>query len=532
MNNLSNWDIIKYDGVDEKMGNLIASTILRNSADTVRDAAGGLQDFADAAAQGFPTAATDVTSTARMLSKMGAAGFVLMMRASARAADWAATTIDLVQQRKDLVKEADAKSTALSARFTALVSEDTFAQLRAAAESAQAEGDVEARNLANMLELLRAQAAHDLAYTRDVDDLNDRRLELQNQLIQIAGLELRIEQAKLGIQQRILSWLSIRQRADLVQAKLTDLERQRENIASLVGSPAVLFSRANRLEQAERRLEDAKSKMMDWLVGIEYFAVRPFMDLRIQILLARNTFQLEEIADRLDSIQRDCGGAVNAFTADLSLREDLLGLDGPTLDPTNAQVFTPSERLRDIMTSGFVPISKRVRYRADSTVGDLVTRRQDVLSATFDVSLDDFANLQNTCNAKLTSLDVKLVGEGLGDARPTVTILYDGVGQLTSCQPDLDAYVSQYARASSFGQTTYLRSAGRAISPVAGINAFPSDDGSVNQTLNGLPLASQYTVLIDTTAGENGDIDWTRLEDVELKMAYTYQDVFPVGQCE
>jgi hypothetical protein len=527
---LDDWDAIKIQQVDEKMGNLIASAIARQSAATLRDAAGGLKDFSEAAVAGFPTAGDDVTSTARMISLMGSAGFVLMMRASATAADWAATSLDLVQQRKDLITEADTKSTNLSTVVEALTAEDTFADLRARAERAQAEGDLEARNLANMLTLLRAQAEHRIAYLRDVSDLNDRRAELRSQLLLVSGLELRVAQAKLGVQQRILDWLSIQQRARLVEAKLVDLERQRADVAALVGSPAVLFSRANRLEQAERRLEDAKDAMMDWLVALEYFAVRPFIDQRIQILLARNTYQLEEVADRLSQIQNDCGGAVNTFTAELSLRDDLLGFTTPTQSPDGALVFSPAERLRAVMTSGFVPVSRRVRYRADSSVGDLMTRREDILSATFDVSLDDFANLQNTCNAKLDSLEVKLVGEGLGEANPTVTILYDGVGQLTSCQPDLDAYVSQFARASSFGQTTYLRSAGRSISPVAGVNAFPTD-GS-NETLNGLPLASQYTVLIDTSAGENGEIDWSRLEDVELKVAYTYQDVFPVGQCE
>ena len=69
----------------------------------------------------------------------------------------------------------------------------------------------------------------------------------------------------------------------------------------------------------------------------------------------------------------------------------------------------------------------------------------------------------------------------------------------------------------------------RAVSPVAGVNEFPLN---LNQTLGGLPLASQYTVLIDTTAGQNEDIDWSRLEDVKLRVEYGYQDLFPAGQCQ
>ena len=65
---------------------------------------------------------------------------------------------------------------------------------------------------------------------------------------------------------------------------------------------------------------------------------------------------------------------------------------------------------------------------------------------------------------------------------------------------------------------------------MAGVNAFP--EGAPNTSLAGLPLASEYTVLIDTNIGENAGFDWTKLEDVRLRLTYSYQDVFPEGQCE
>ena len=530
---IDEWDRTKYDDVNSTYGLLLSAALTRQSAETLRNVGETINDFADATITAIELNPTDLaTAQAKSAVKFALAGNNVGLRIGAEAIDWVGQSLELALERRALVADVDEEGEALQDDYDALVTQGQFDELREATEVARAQGDADAANLENLLEQLRAAEAFRLETTRDADALNDRRSAFKEQLLDIATLELRIEQAKLGIQQRILDYASVTQRARLAEAKLADLERQRDNINQLVGSPAVVFGRANRLTQAELRLDRAKSKMMDWLVGIEYFAVRPFMDLRIQILLARNTFQLEEIANRLDDIQRDCGGPVNTFTADLSLREDFLDITDATLSEVSSAPLTPPERLRAIMTEGFVPVSKRVRYRSDASVGDLMTRQEDILSATFSVSLTDFANLQNTCNAKLESLDVKLVGEGLGDALPTVTILYDGVGQLRSCQPDLDAYVAQFGRASSFGQTTILRSAGRSISPVAGVGTFPSENGSANQSLNGLPLASQYTILIDTEAGENDDIDWTRLEDVELRIAYTFQDVFPAGQCE
>jgi hypothetical protein len=268
---------------------------------------------------------------------------------------------------------------------------------------------------------------------------------------------------------------------------------------------------------------------MNWLVALEYFAVRPFMDQRIQILLARNPYQLEEIAEELLRLQAACGGSVNTFTTELSVRKDFLTVTLPQAD-LDGQILDPTAVFRELMKSGYVPIDKRTRYTTDENVGELMRRKDDVLAASFYVDLVDFANLAATCNAKVESVDLKLVGD-IGQARPTVSLLYDGTGELRSCQPGIDAYVDQFGEGTtSFGSVTYLRSTGRSISPVAGINTFI--EGSANTSLRGLPLSSQYTVLVDTKLGENSNLDWSKLEDIEIRVTYSYQDVFPEGRCE
>jgi len=196
-----------------------------------------------------------------------------------------------------------------------------------------------------------------------------------------------------------------------------------------------------------------------------------------------------------------------------------------------ATKLAPAERFRQVLSQGYIPIDKRVRYTTDSTIGDLMRSTDRVLSGTFDVSLDHFANLAATCNAKVASLSVQLVGD-IGDARPTVTVLYDGTSRLRSCQPDIGSYVDLIGRdKTNFGEVTLLRTPGRSVSPVAGINEW-LDDSSANISLDGLPLASQYTVLIDKELGENSQLDWTKLEDVLLRINYVYSDVFPAGQCQ
>ena len=376
--------------------------------------------------------------------------------------------------------------------------------------------------LRELLLLTEKSAEAELAFQRDLTELNDRRVRYKQLLVQTTGLELQIAQAQVGVAIAMQQYQKVAQRAGLRAARLHDLERQRQEVNSLVGSPTAVFAWANRLEQAELRLQRAKDALYDWLVALEYLAVRPFMDQRVQILLARNTYQLEAIAAEIERLQNKCGGPISRHTAELSLRDDLLSLSLELTDPVTDQSQTPSQRLRALLERGYVPIDKRVRYTSDTSIGGLLTSRS-VMAATFTVSLNDFANLGAACNAKVYSLAVKLVGEGLGSAQPTVSVLY--------CQPWLEAYLGSFGReATSFGAITRLHAPGRSVSPVAGVNAFPTDSGNVS--LTGLPLASQYTLLIDPRMGENAKIDWTKLEDVVVKLEYTYQDLFPVGQCQ
>ncbi len=113
-----------------------------------------------------------------------------------------------------------------------------------------------------------------------------------------------------------------------------------------------------------------------------------------------------------------------------------------------------------------------------------------------------------------------------------VSVLYDGASQLRSCQPGIDTYVSQFGPgATAYARVTSFKTAARPISPVSGIGSFGPRQ-TWNATLEGLPLAAGYTVLIDLTHPSNATIAWDKLDDVRLQFRFSYQDVFPEGQCK
>ena len=277
------------------------------------------------------------------------------------------------------------------------------------------------------------------------------------------------------------------------------------------------------LVEAERELDRAKRKMADWLVAMEFAAVRPFFNERMAILLARNTYQLRAIADRLRDLESRCGGATNVQTSVISVRDDLLHLDDAQLDATEEKVLSPADRFWTLAQNAALPQNLAVRYSAAETVEQGTQGNDDLFVLNVQLTQAAFANLSHTCNAKIESIAVRLVGEELGGSQPMVTILYGGKSSMYSCQPGIDAYVRTFAQGNTaYGSNSSFVTEARAISPVAGITEM----GSPNTTLAGMPLSSDYTIIIDPWLPANRGVDWSRLDDVELELRYSYQDLF------
>jgi hypothetical protein len=527
------WNSLRTRTANTSIGLLISAQTLQTTANTLSSGADTIREYSEVIRDGLPKVvglSSDVSFPARMALGLASAGLTASMRVAAIGASIGADVLNVSRESLQLAREAELANLESSSDLEQLQFEVAQAQLEIANEILAAADPVEAARLEALTNALTSQLELELAFERDLVELRDRRDALYDRVLERFSYQQRLLQAELGVEQATLNYQRIVHIAGLERAGLLMYRGHRDQVTALYGSPQALFSNANRLEEAERELYAAKEALLDWLVAIEYFAVRPFFDERMSILLARNTFQLESISDRLLELQDECGGRTNDESAVVSLRRDLLGLNDSVVDLVTSETVAPAERLRQTLQRGFVPISQRVRYTAGDTIGSLLSDR-DVWSASFAVSLSNFANLASTCNAKVATVSVNLVGDDLGSGRPVVTVLYDGTSQVFSCQPGIDAYVETFGSgASTFGTITAFQVAGRSVSPIAGVNAFPSADVA-NRTLEGLPLASRYTLLIDPALPANQDINWENLEDIELRFEYTYQDVFAVGAC-
>ena len=537
---VESWAKIRYEGVESDMRRMTTINALQQTSNWLSGAADETDRLAEIIADGMPKAvglANDFSAPARLVMGLSTFGVTTALRVVAQSLETAADTIGVTlaeeQARRDATLSELADLADLDAAFDELQLEAFAANLRRF--EMRVEDEIGTREA--LIDALRRSLELDLAYERDLVELRDRRDRARLRLTDSARLRVQVLRAEVVATQRHQEYMQVVQRAQLLEGRYGSLNERLNNLDVLLGSPSVIFAFANRLARAESRVERAKRLLYDWLVALEYYAVRPFIDQRLAIMLARNPSQLEAIANELVRLERVCGGIVNYEVADLSLRDDLLGigfdlLEGGGEAGTGIGVVDATTRFRAVLRRGNVPIDTRVRYSSDERIGDLIASRP-VLAATFALRLDDFANLPQTCNAKIASIGVQLVGEGLGDnVQPAVSVLYDGTSTLRSCQANIDAIVGGLDPGSTnFGRLTGFRTSGRSVTPVARVNDYGPVD-SDNRGLEGLPLASTYTVLIDPTAGDNRFVTWERLEDIRLRVTYVYQDVFPMGQCE
>ena len=527
------WNRIRVNGIEQDLRRMGAMNGLRITSSVIGFAADRTDLFAEIFKDATPKvagAATDPSFVSRLSVRFPAAIASSALGAAALTLDAIASSLEVSLEGAQMMREAQLENLAELEELNAMRDENDIADLEQRLATLELTSQREINSLNALAEAIRRNFELDMAHERDLQELRDRRDAWRSLMVDLMRYEYQVQQAELTARQRELNYYEVVQRAQLLDARFRTMQARWQNLESLLGSPDVIFSFAGRMARAESRIDRARRALEDWLVALEYYAVRPFVDQRMAILLARNPSQLEAIANELLRLQRVCGGPVTRETLDVSVRDGLLRMGYGNEAPAGLAA-SPAEQFRALLARADVPVQRRIRLSTTETVGQRFDRG-NLLAVEFSLSPEDFANLPLTCNAKLDSVAVQLVGDDLGAGQPVVTLIYDGASELRSCQPGIAQYVAQFGPDSTaFAPTTSFRTAGRAVSPVAGIGEF-GPVGTANATLDGLPLASGYTVLIDLDHPSNAAIAWDRLEDIHLRLRYNYQDVFPEGQCD
>lgn len=529
---IENWSAILIDGARSDASLIDSANAASRSAQILTFAADRAYNAAEYAAKSIA-------------DKIGSKRYLAVVPLSIAFA--ATTVLGVVAQQQNLAADAmearmekDAlEGAAFSSRLddmAALKAQRTATDidaLEAEIETLGIQHEEEIAGLRSLIAAMERSLALDEEGDRDIAELRDRRDALLVEIQSLDALSYQVAQAELTVDHQVLAYLDVVQRAQLLSARFEGAMQRWSNIETLIGSPDVIFSFANRIALAESRLERARRALEDWLIALEYYAVRPFVSERIAILLARNPQQLEAIANELVRLQQACGGPRSTERVRVSLRDNLLrvNLASLTTDDEGTHVAAPDARFRALLRRANTPVHRGARLNAYESIGERLSRG-NMLAANFTLSVYDFANLPQSCNAKVESIALQLVGVDAPNTQPVVTLVYDGSSELRSCQEDIRELVLAVGpESTAFAPITRFETGARAISPVAGVDAF-GPASTWNATLEGTPLAAGYTLLIDLDHPSNQSVDWDQLEDILIQFSYSHQDPFPAGQCQ
>ncbi len=381
-------------------------------------------------------------------------------------------------------------------------------------------------------EKLQMDMASEETYKRDMADLDIMRNEFKNLALDLLPLAHTVKVKEIARYRALIKYLTIVQRAQLVASQYDGKLARYQLMQNAVFSASSFFQVASDLESVEAFIEYSRNDLSDYLAGIEYTAVRPFVELRRAIYTARGTNDFEKIYEQLNDLRRRCGtGTPSTNKIVLSLREQL-GIPDGEIDG-----LTAADRFHLTLAKGNLPVSAQTRYTVTGTVGDEL-KAGSFYSGSFNIS-SKFANIDTSCNAKIDSIEVRFVSkEGKkiresGTANPVISLFYGGQTQLLSCHSNIDAIVKSIGPRTTYGKFSTFNIKPYADGINAGIYDVPEGEHyefSDNTEFTGVtnykgmanrPMIATYTVVFDPSKGNNDKIIWDNVADIELQINYT-----------
>lgn len=316
--------------------------------------------------------------------------------------------------------------------------------------------------------------------------------ELQKQLIDIAQLELEMEQDTLGITQA-----DLRRRNTVDRARRLAEERIR-SLARISGSP--LTDPTFRILQTRLALQavTSRAEAQRWLYrtgrALEYEINTSLGSALPQAVLgAYNSSEAERLSRCLAGIFNDYSaefGVAQEFTTTVSVRE-MLGFTGPRTDNVTGQELSEGELFRQWIL------------------------RNENLDEQGNVTISFSTNLQpgndlwssNVCDDKVATVQAQLVGDFQGDNEAELQIGLEGSSIMRRCDSDELIHWS-------------INSSAQAVIQ-AGVNTF--GEAKPNSSLFGQSVArATWKVVIPAgiVAPANSDLDLTALDDIVLKVTH------------
>ncbi|WP_096326545.1 hypothetical protein [Nannocystis exedens] len=322
-------------------------------------------------------------------------------------------------------------------------------------------------------------------------------------------LQIEVEEAELAREAAMTSlWSAYQEAAALAQEKAAAVGLMVEDSPDN-GLTRPHFLQA-RLEAARRVLpvrEQTTRRVYLALRALEYELNQPLPTLRDKLAAARSPADFTELLACLDSIFEDYRlehGFGQPYVTEVSLRSDVFGIttDVPDVD---GSVVTPGEQFAALLR-------------------DPLHRQPDgAVALPFALSAFEHALFSSAlCDDRVEKMEVKLVGDHLGDREAEVWLTRQGLAGVRRCDgadlPDWSAYVPY-----SFEREQIVIQAG-----VGDFGTADPNSGYAAWPVHG----EQWTLTIPPPdkSPANLDIDLRHVSDVVLRLHHRAGSIAPAGQ--
>lgn len=321
------------------------------------------------------------------------------------------------------------------------------------------------------------------------------RMALENETLQldVATANVRVKSSVTAVKNAWATVASLLVRKNRAQKRLT------QDPKNPYLNPSFLVVR----NETGRRLGADRETALRWTYragrALEFELNRDLPVIEARLYPARSPSEVEHFAVCMDNIHNEykiAYGSPQEHVTEISLRRDVFGLLEPIVDPETLETFSPGIQFAAMLNDPDHILNDGSRELSVAL---------PLLGETAQVS-------ELLCDDRIRSIEIKLVGDFLGDEAGIVMLTRDGTSELRRCDAEDLAKPDQIE--------TYSLDR-RRVAIQAGVNDWGT--ANPNGGLAGWPLAGQewiITVPPGDIAPENADIDLTQVHDIVLRVTH------------
>jgi hypothetical protein len=344
-------------------------------------------------------------------------------------------------------------------------------------------------------QLQALQSAHVEESSMEIEFINSM-ATIKNLLLQLSTLSIEGHMQAIRAAQAAMRAYHLRGKVDQLLAQRADREDLLNH--SPKDDPAYRLLRDWTALRAERQFEKALSKAYLAARAFEYETNTDYPCIESHLFTSRRAVELEDfLAQLTDNYNAFNGVYLNAqtYVDEVSLREDILGLNDPVTDPVTHEEVSPQEQFRRVLLA---PTNLDGLGGASIPFYTSITEGNGVFSTLL-------------CNDRITSIEVMLVGDFLGDNVAYVQIAQSGASLLRACDARPWEGLEHLVEYNITPHTFLVQ---------AGVNSYGI--GVPNQGPRGRSVAfASWLLRFPGGHPGNDDVDLTHLDDVVLKITHT-----------